>query len=149
MIELIFVIVIIGILAAVAIPKLAANKDDATAKTCKHEFQQYVSEVAGAYTASNNFADWKTKTLADVTNITTGTTDKGIDVADTSIVHAVPISYYCDGEKVATATANQEANGTNYGLAVALQTVSGPAAGKFVADMTKQYNGQTTKQISF
>jgi len=33
MIELIFVIVIIGILAAVAIPKLAATRDDAKAST--------------------------------------------------------------------------------------------------------------------
>ncbi|MCF6206880.1 MAG: prepilin-type N-terminal cleavage/methylation domain-containing protein, partial [Sulfurovum sp.] len=48
MIELIFVIVIIGILAAVAIPKLAATRDDAklskeiaNAKTCVQD--------AGAY----------------------------------------------------------------------------------------------------
>ncbi len=33
MIELIFVIVIIGILAAVAIPKLAATRDDAEASS--------------------------------------------------------------------------------------------------------------------
>ena len=51
MIELIFVIVIIGILAAVAIPKLAATRDDAklsqeiaNAKTC-------VNDAAAAYTA--------------------------------------------------------------------------------------------------
>ena len=51
MIELIFVIVIIGILAAVAIPKLSATRDDAklsqeiaNAKTC-------VNDAAAAYTA--------------------------------------------------------------------------------------------------
>jgi general secretion pathway protein G len=33
MIELIFVIVILGILASVAIPRLAATRDDATAST--------------------------------------------------------------------------------------------------------------------
>ncbi|HIP44055.1 MAG TPA: prepilin-type N-terminal cleavage/methylation domain-containing protein, partial [Sulfurospirillum arcachonense] len=35
MIELIFVIVILGILAAVAIPRLAATRDDAVAATIK------------------------------------------------------------------------------------------------------------------
>ena len=55
MIELIFVIVIIGILAAVAIPKLAANKDDATASTCVHEVGQYLSEFSQAYAAAANY----------------------------------------------------------------------------------------------
>ncbi len=44
MIELIFVIVILGILAAVAIPRLAATRDDAVAATIK-------SDVATALTA--------------------------------------------------------------------------------------------------
>lgn len=51
MIELIFVIVILGILAAVAIPRLAATRDDAelakeiaNAKTC-------VNDAAAMYTA--------------------------------------------------------------------------------------------------
>ncbi|MDN5377636.1 MAG: hypothetical protein PWQ42_932, partial [Sulfurospirillum sp.] len=35
MIELIFVIVILGILAAVAVPRLAATRDDATAASIK------------------------------------------------------------------------------------------------------------------
>ena len=55
MIELIFVIVIIGILAAVAIPKLAATRDDAkfsadiaNAKTC-------VNDAGAAYTAVGSF----------------------------------------------------------------------------------------------
>ncbi|MDD2838509.1 MAG: type II secretion system protein [Sulfuricurvum sp.] len=54
MIELIFVIVILGILAAVAIPKLAATRDDATlakeianAKTC-------VNDAGAYYTANGN-----------------------------------------------------------------------------------------------
>ena len=52
MIELIFVIVILGILAAVAIPKLAATREDAqfareiaNAKTC-------VNDACASYTAS-------------------------------------------------------------------------------------------------
>jgi general secretion pathway protein G len=46
MIELIFVIVILGILAAVAIPKLAATRDDA----------RITGEAASAATAIKNLA---------------------------------------------------------------------------------------------
>jgi general secretion pathway protein G len=51
MIELVFVIVIIGILAAVAIPKLATTRDDAiNAKDCKNT-ATCVSELLSEYTA--------------------------------------------------------------------------------------------------
>jgi len=51
MIELIFVIVIIGILAAVAIPKLAATRDDATDSKVKANVATCLSDVVAAYTA--------------------------------------------------------------------------------------------------
>jgi len=51
MIELIFVIVIIGILASVAIPKLAATRDDSyNAKDCKN-ISTCVTELISEYTA--------------------------------------------------------------------------------------------------
>jgi len=51
MIELIFVIVILGILAAVAIPKLAATRDDAKdAKTCTN-LSTCVTDMGAEYTA--------------------------------------------------------------------------------------------------
>jgi len=46
MIELIFVIVILGILAAVAIPKLAATRDDAAAAKVLADVDQIVKNVA-------------------------------------------------------------------------------------------------------
>jgi type II secretory pathway pseudopilin PulG len=51
MIELIFVIVIIGILAAVAIPKLAATRDDATDAKVKANVATCLQDVVAAYTA--------------------------------------------------------------------------------------------------
>jgi len=51
MIELIFVIVIIGILAAVAIPKLAATRDDAKAVKAVSNLATCVSDIGAAYTA--------------------------------------------------------------------------------------------------
>ncbi len=51
MIELIFVIVIIGILAAVAVPKLAATRDDAKLVAEKAQMATCLSDVLAEYTA--------------------------------------------------------------------------------------------------
>ena len=51
MIELIFVIVIIGILAAVAIPKLAATRDDAKLSQAIADAKTCVNDGGAAYTA--------------------------------------------------------------------------------------------------
>ncbi len=52
MIELIFVIVIIGILAAVAIPKLAATRDDAKDAKIKSNVATCLQDAVTAYTAA-------------------------------------------------------------------------------------------------
>jgi len=52
MIELIFVIVIIGILAAVAIPKLAATRDDAVNAKIKTNITACLSDYVSSYTAT-------------------------------------------------------------------------------------------------
>ena len=51
MIELIFVIVIIGILAAVAIPKLAATRDDAKVSTELNNLSTCINDIGSGYTA--------------------------------------------------------------------------------------------------
>ena len=57
MIELIFVIVIIGILAAVAIPKLMATRTDAKASTLANEIQSAVQEISSYVTAHGGDAN--------------------------------------------------------------------------------------------
>nr|WP_275754690.1 type II secretion system protein [Sulfurimonas sp. SAG-AH-194-C21] len=52
MIELIFVIVILGILAAVAIPKLAATRDDAEISKIAHNIMMGAVEIA-SYAVAN------------------------------------------------------------------------------------------------
>jgi len=52
MIELIFVIVIIGILAAVAIPKLAATRDDAKKSAELANMQTCLTNVVAEYQAT-------------------------------------------------------------------------------------------------
>jgi len=56
MIELIFVIVIIGILAAVAIPKLAATRDDAEISKQLSNTAACIKEVSAAVTAKDSNA---------------------------------------------------------------------------------------------
>jgi general secretion pathway protein G len=54
MIELIFVIVIIGILAAVAIPRLAATRDDAKVSKIAHAIATAKTEIATGILGTNN-----------------------------------------------------------------------------------------------
>jgi len=54
MIELIFVIVIIGILAAIALPKLSATRDDAKIAKAISNLQTCVKDIQGSYTATQS-----------------------------------------------------------------------------------------------
>jgi len=67
MIELIFVIVIIGILAAVAIPRLAATRDDAKVATGLSEVSMVIREMSNTYTAKG---DYNATDISTVTNVT-------------------------------------------------------------------------------
>jgi len=66
MIELIFVIVIIGILAAVAIPKLAATRDDAKISKMANAIQTAKSELAAKIIATNNIPNDETDPVATI-----------------------------------------------------------------------------------
>ena len=55
MIELIFVIVILGVLASVAIPRLAATRDDAEVAKAATNIVTAVTDIAAYYTAQGEF----------------------------------------------------------------------------------------------
>lgn len=55
MIELIFVIVILGILAAIAIPRLTATRDDAKVTAAKAENKQLLKDLGAYYTSQGDF----------------------------------------------------------------------------------------------
>ena len=65
MIELIFVIVILGILAAVAIPRLAATRDDAEFSKSATNIQTVVIDLGSYYTSQGNFST----TYSDMSNV--------------------------------------------------------------------------------
>ncbi len=56
MVELVFVIVILGILAAVALPRFSATRDDATVSKIAQNIGTSIEEIA-AYTNSKGAAD--------------------------------------------------------------------------------------------
>ncbi len=64
MIELIFVIVILGILAAVAIPKLSATRTDAKVSTYASDVATALSDMGSYYTAHGEFG-----LVKDMTNV--------------------------------------------------------------------------------
>jgi len=152
MIELIFVIVIIGILAAVAIPKLAANRTDAQASVCVHEAGQLLSEITGTYT-KDGYSIFSTKKIQDMTNINDGATaTSGINMVKTDdVVHGTSgADYYCDGKIVVNFKAVQ--TGRDYNLTitpVAAAISDSPAAEAARLDIKKNItNGKTSKIIS-
>ncbi len=79
MIELIFVIVILGILAAVAIPRLAATRDDAEIVKTVQALQTVVQDYSSYYTSQGEFKS----NLKDMTNVVLGGTNTAptLDVA--------------------------------------------------------------------
>ncbi|MCI7362006.1 MAG: type II secretion system GspH family protein [Campylobacter sp.] len=78
MIELIFVIVILGILASVAIPRLAATREDAEISAAVANLRTLVSDATAYYTAKGTFdsATWNQITNVPLNGATsTGTTE--------------------------------------------------------------------------
>ena len=73
MIELIFVIVILGVLASVAIPRLAATRDDAEVAKAATNLTTAVSDITAYYTAKGNFSG----VTNDFTKITNALTKDG------------------------------------------------------------------------
>jgi len=108
MIELIFVIVIIGILAAVAIPRLAATRDDAKIATCMDGAASFMTQIPAFYTSqgdlSNISAMTNFPTDADAANKLNGFG------ADSNLsTNGDSATYWCDGAEVMTFTIASDA----------------------------------------
>ncbi|WP_456452482.1 type II secretion system protein [Hydrogenimonas sp.] len=95
MIELIFVIVILGILAAVAIPKLAATRDDAKISKALSEMSTSISDFGAYYTSRGNYGQ-----VGDMTNVSSFYSDNSCNtLADTTDINSTAggstTIYYC------------------------------------------------------
>lgn len=120
MIEMIFIIVVIGILATIAIPRLATGRTDAMATVCVQEVGQSLSEVAVTYTRDGH-AKFSTARISSMSNINTADT---IESGSNGFVDAVVdgsdgVDYWCDGEKIVNFRG--EVEGQDYNLTVTLE----------------------------
>jgi len=96
MIELIFVIVILGILAAVAIPKLAATRDDAKIATKVQEGTQFLNEMSAYYTSKGSFAK-----VADMSNVKlSSNVAADVDAGASDMNATATVVYLTDGKGV-------------------------------------------------
>lgn len=128
MIELIFVIVIIGILAAVALSKLSLTRDDAKVSTCIHEINQLIREIGTTYTKSG-YVTFQTTAIEEITNIPTNikdTTQSGIQESGTTTIDTTGVTYQCEGGSVVQLIG--AAAGSHYQLTLKLQNPTTPPA---------------------
>jgi len=103
MIELIFVIVILGILAAVAVPRLTATRDDAAVSTVASQIMTGVEEVAEYAVSKLRVED----NLSQMSNAyaglesrgdaTVNTSQKSIDIKMGSVSNCVTVSVSSSG----------------------------------------------------
>ena len=144
MVEVIFVIVIIGILAAVAIPKLAASRDDAEASVCIREVGQLIEEVASEY-AKVGYSTFKDKTISLMTNIPLITADDTRGLKIDNKVDTVGIIYICGGEEIVNILGQSE-NG-DYDLNITLTASTNPVSQIAVEGIGKNVLGGSSAKI--
>jgi len=117
MIELIFVIVIIGILAAVAIPRLAATRDDAKIATCMDGASAFMTQISAYYTSQGSLGS-----VGDMTNFSVANESNKLngfnDIATTLDINTSGetgvVEYWCDGGEVMSFDINNSA--TSYSI---------------------------------
>ncbi|UFS63122.1 prepilin-type N-terminal cleavage/methylation domain-containing protein [Sulfurimonas sp. HSL-3221] len=132
MIELIFVIVILGILAAVAIPKLAATRDDAKISAIIGNARTLIGDITAKRTALGE-ADFKLALYSDVSSVPANKGACGTAYAAADKL-AGTTAYLCDSDAgTGCVTLQVDANGstitvgTNTGTTVCDGVAADPA----------------------
>lgn len=111
MIELIFVIVILGILAAVAIPRLTATRDDAQIARAATDLATAVNDFSAYYTAKGSLG-----TLNTMTNVTTFSNTEA-DMNATTTTVSFPDAAGCITIQPTATVEGGAANGINISYA--------------------------------
>ncbi len=96
MIELVFVIVILGILASVAIPKLAATRDDANIAKSTSEISSLIQDIGSYYTAHGSLEGNTSK----MTNVSLYTDNTAATKAEAlALSGSTATAYYVDTKR--------------------------------------------------
>lgn len=153
MIELIFVIVILGILASVAIPRLASTRTDAEISAAIANLRTLQSDAAAYYVVKGEFG---TATYGAVTNVALKT-NTGASAANIAMVAADANAYLpvadnktCIGVHFVEKNGNAPAHikftkGTATGACKTVQDT--PAVQAFLNHQIDYVNGTTTTSI--
>lgn len=89
MIELVFVIVILGILASLAVPKLAATRDDAEAAKAAVEIKDAITQLTAYYTVNGSFPQNNTDVTTTEGNKVNKTDNQNTDVVSKTIAEVL------------------------------------------------------------
>jgi general secretion pathway protein G len=125
MIELIFVIVIIGILAAVAIPRLAATRDDAKISKTVANLKTILNDSKSFYAAQGNIG-WSAAKWADVTDALDST--QGELATKDKAVNVLGDTLNCFNIKPSS-----DVNGTRLNVTFVTASASDPVCGQVKA----------------
>ena len=138
MVEIIFVIVIIGVLAAVAVPMMNTNRDDSTSSVCALEVGILLNEIGTTYTR-RGYKDFIAMNIDDMTDINKNvdSSHNGILEDDLTKVHNVGVTYACEGEAVLKIVTSN--SGENYILTIEDESPTGPAALKAAIKLRKAH----------
>ncbi len=96
MVELIFVIVIIGILAAVAIPKLVATRDDAKHSALMANTKICINDLIAGYKGNGNAVDID----SDPACVSAKADGATIDYSVADAVHVAGVDSSLDGDYI-------------------------------------------------
>jgi len=148
MVELIFVIVIIGILAGVAIPKLTMTRDDAKMVTCMDQSKMFMSEMQSYYTSHGQLDDVSKMTNLPIVG-STDTTSAGIlsdSDMNTNHVAGLGALFMCEGGMMAEF--KHESNATSMKITIVNVTLPSNVLSRF-ANRTSTISANSLEKANF
>ncbi len=99
LVELIFIIVILGILGSISIPKLTATRDDAVIVSCVTDIKRFIQDMTYHSITTGEISFWQANKFTNVDINTTGANglkmSVGISASGNVQSRIATYSYYC------------------------------------------------------
>jgi len=133
MIELVFVIVIIGILAGVAISRLSATRDDAIIVTCLDESKRFLNDITNYYTTHGYLTNATAMTNLPVVK------DSGNGIhRDADMGKGQAVGYKCEGKVSSAYVLNTDKKSGSTYINVYDKALGTVGMGRNIADILKE-----------